>query len=167
MGGKQMKKKVVSLTLVLCMLLSFMPIIASAATSGTCGDNLTWTLDNNGTLTISGTGDMDDWGYNSFPWYSKREGVRDVIIENGVTSVGKNAFYGCESLISVKISNSVTSIGIQAFGGCSSLISITIPNSVTSIGDSVFRDCSSLTSITIPNSVTSIGNTVFLYCRSL
>ena len=162
-----MKKKVVSLTLVLCMLLSFMPIIASAATSGTCGSNLTWTLDDNGTLTISGTGEMDNWGYNSFPWYSKRESVRDVIIENGVTSVGKNAFYGCESLISVKISNSVTSIGIHAFGGCSSLISIIIPNSVTSIGDSAFRDCSSLISITISNSVTSIGDTVFLYCSSL
>ena len=162
-----MKKKVVSLTLVLCMLLSFMPIIASAATSGTCGDNLTWTLDDNGTLTISGTGDMDDWGYNSFPWYSKRESVRDVIIENGVTSVGKNAFYGCESLISVKISNSVTSIGYFAFEGCSSLTSITIPNSITSIGWFAFEKCGSLTSVTIPNSVTSIGVGAFHSCSSL
>ena len=164
-----MKKKVVSLTLVLCMLLSFMPIIASAATSGTCGSNLTWTLDDNGTLTISGTGEMDNWDiYDTLtPWYSNCDSIKNVIIENSVTSIGEDAFSGCRSLTSITIPNSVTSIGDSTFFYCSSLTSITIPNSVTSIGYGAFEGCISLTSITIPNSVTSIGDNAFLKCRSL
>ena len=117
-----MKKKVVSLTLVLCMLLSFMPIIASAATSGTCGSNLTWTLDDNGTLTISGTGEMDNWDiYDTLtPWYSNCDSIKNVIIENSVTSIGEDAFSGCRSLTSITIPNSVTSIGDSTFFYCSS-----------------------------------------------
>ena len=162
-----MKKKVISLTLVLCMLLSFMPIIASAATSGTCGDNLTWTLDN-GTLTISGTGEMDNWDDNSdVPWYSNRKNIKNVIIENGVTSIGRCAFEHCESLMSITIPDSVTIIGDFAFAWCGSLTSITIPNDITSIGNYTFYCCGSLTSITIPNSVMSIGDSAFSYCGSL
>lgn len=109
-----MKKKVVSLTLVLCMLLSFMPIIASAATSGTCGSNLTWTLDN-GTLTISGTGEMDNWDHwkdNYAPWSSHAENIKDVIIKNGAISIGKSAFFLCSNLTNITIPNSVTSIAV-------------------------------------------------------
>ena len=84
--------------------------------------------------------------------------------EYTVTSIGRNAFYGCKGLTSVTIPNSVTSIGSYAFRGCSGLTSVTIPNSVTSIGESAFRECSSLTSVTIPNSVTSIGNRAFANC---
>ena len=87
-----MKKKVISLTLVLCMLLSFMPIIASAATSGTCGKNVTWTLDDNGILTISGTGEMEN-----APWKSNCDSIKNVIIEKGVTSIGRCAFEKCSS----------------------------------------------------------------------
>ncbi len=93
--------------------------------------------------------------------------LTNVIIPDGVTSIGSQAFYGCSSLTSITIPNSVTSIGSQAFYGCSSLTSITIPNSVTSIGSYAFRSCSSLTSVTIPNSVTSIGEDAFSNCSSL
>ena len=136
--------------------------------SGTCGDNLTWALNNEGTLTISGTGKMDDFfRYNQVPWYSSRYAIKNVTIENGVTSIGNFAFNCCENLKSIKIPDSVTSIGNYAFYGCSSLTSITIPDSVTSIGNYAFSDCSSLTSITIPDSVTSIGNRAFDGCSSL
>ena len=81
-----------------------------------------------------------------------------------VTSIGENAFYGCESLTSATIGNSVTSIGDYAFYYCPGLTSVTIPNSVTSIGNSAFDSCSGLTSVTIPNSVTSIGDDAFVYC---
>ena len=117
-------------------------VIASLGTvfaqSGTCGDNLTWNL-SNGVLIISGTGEMKDY-MTSYPapWYSYRTSVQYVVIGNGVTSIGNNAFYNCDSLTSVTIPNSVTSIGISAFSGCHSLLSLTIPNSVTSIKRNAF-----------------------------
>ena len=131
--------------------------------SGTCGENLTWTLTYNGVLTISGTGDMKDYSQ----WNGKKDIIKNVIVMYGVTSIGEGAFIGCSSLTSITIPNSVTSIGGWAFQSCSSLTSVTIPNSVTSIGEYAFSDCSSLTSVTIPNSVTSIGECAFYGCTSL
>ena len=93
--------------------------------------------------------------------------ITDLVIPEGVTSIGNSAFSGCSSLKSVTIPNSVTTIGNSAFSGCSSLKSVTIPNSVTSIGDSAFFFCSGLTSINIPNSVTSIGAHAFNSCSGL
>ncbi len=91
----------------------------------------------------------------------------DVVIPEGVTSIGDRAFYWCSGLTSVTIPDSVTSIGDSAFSGCRSMRSVTLPDSVTSIGDSAFYDCSSLTSVTIPDSVTSIGGGAFSHCSSL
>ena len=154
------------------LLTLFLAFAASIGTlfaqSGTCGTNLTWTLDTeSGTLTISGTGSMKNYTSDSMPWYSYSSSITTVIIEDGVTSIGNWAFRPCSSLTSVTIPNSVTSIGEGAFCYCSSLTSITIPNSVTSIGESAFYNCSSLTSVTIPNSVTSIGHSAFYGCSSL
>ena len=131
-------------------------------------DNLTWTLDADGTLNISGMGAMKDYGYDSnrSPVYNNSN-VKKVVIEDGVTSIGDAAFFYCIDLKSITIPDSVTSIGNLAFYGCSSLTSITIPNSVTSIGEATFTGCSSLTSITIPDSVTSIGNLAFSSCWNL
>lgn len=92
---------------------------------------------------------------------------KSVKIPNSVTSIKGHTFYNCKSLASITIPNSVTSIGDSAFSNCKSLTSITIPNSVTSIGDSAFYNCESLASVTIPNSVTSIGNSAFQNCKSL
>ena len=88
-------------------------------------------------------------------------------IPNSVTTIGNQAFSGCNSLTSINISNSVTTIGWAAFSDCDSLTSINIPNSVTTIGNGAFGDCKSLTSINIPNSVTTIGKDVFWGCKSL
>ena len=90
-----------------------------------------------------------------------------VIIPNSVTSIGASAFYGCISLTGVIIPNSVTSIGVLAFWGCLSLTEVIIPNSVTSISDGAFYECRSLTRIDIPNSVKSIGDEAFRECTSL
>ncbi len=99
--------------------------------------------------------------------YLNGELVTDLVIPDGVTSIGGAAFSGCRSLESITIPDSVTSIGRAAFSNCRSLESITIPDSVTSIGGYAFQYCSSLESITIPDSVTSIGGYAFQYCSSL
>ena len=142
---------------------------AAAATivdSGNCGNNVTYTLDSDGLLTISGTGKMKDYTFNiSSPWEKTK--VNSVVILDGVASIGNYAFYNCSGLISITIPNSVTSIGEYAFSYCTGLTSITIPDSVTSIGNYAFSWCSSLTSITIPGSVTSIGYGAFYGCSSL
>ena len=93
--------------------------------------------------------------------YMNGKEITELIIPDGVTSIGDYTFYNCSSLTSVTIPNSVTSIGSDAFYGCSNLTSITIPNSVTSIGNSAFAGCSSLTSVIIPEGVTSIGGFAF------
>lgn len=145
----------------------------AAIVDGTCGDNLTWTLNTkDSTLVIAGTGEMTnftnaDMNINLPSWYGYTSYIKYVTIQDGVTSVGSLAFSNCSSLTSINIPNSVTSIGYDAFRNCSSLTSITIPNSVTSIGDYAFVNCCSLTSITIPNSVTSIGYAAFASCSRL
>ena len=165
-------RRLTALALALCMLAALTSEIFAADTvaSGYCGSegdgkNLTWTLDSEGTLTISGKGEMKDYDYFSDPWV--RSAVKCASIESGVTCIGDYAFHNCTNLTGVTIPNSVTSIGGSAFSDCSSLTSITIPSSVTSIGERVFEGCSSLTSVTIPNSVTSIGEGAFWGCGSL
>lgn len=111
-------------------------------------------------------GDEDDMG-STAPWYSKVTKIKKVVIKNGVTNIGANAFPVCSALTSVIIPNSVTSIGGGAFMGCQKLTSVTIPNSVTSIGNKAFYFCKGLTSATIGNSVTSIGSWAFRDCSKL
>ncbi|MFR3463121.1 MAG: leucine-rich repeat protein, partial [Anaerobutyricum soehngenii] len=131
-------------------------------------DNLTWKLYEDGTLTISGTGAMKDYDYDSNPSpVYKNSDVKKVVIEDGVTSIGIRAFNACRNLTNITIPDNVTSIGDFAFYYCENLTSVTIPNSVTSIGNSVFENCIALTNITIPDSITSIGDFAFRYCTSL
>lgn len=107
--------------------------------SGTCGENVTWTLDSEGLLVISGTGEMTNYTRgNMAPWYSKRENIVSVIIANGVTSIADYAFYNCATIENVEIPDSVTSIGQDAFYDCDSLISLFIKENVQSIGGEAF-----------------------------
>ena len=139
----------------------------ASPTSGTCGENLKWELDN-GTLTISGTGRMYSYDESWLvPWYASNINIKKTVIKRGVTSIGARAFEDCTSLTSITIPSSVTIISDYAFYRCTSLTSITIPSSVTIIGDGAFEDCTSLTSITIPSSVMNIGDYAFYRCTSL
>ena len=130
------------------------------------GTNLTWVLEDD-TLTISGTGTMDDYASSDSPWNSYWDSIVSVVIEDGVTSIGNDAFWWCSSLTEISIPESVTSIGAYAFYGCSSLTEITIPDSVTNIYKATFYNCSSLTEVNIPDSVTNIGYSAFYNCSSL
>ena len=137
--------------------------IIASGTCGYSGENLKWTLDSDGKLTISGTGKMS----NTAPWSSYSASIKSVEILEGVTSIGAYAFQDCSGLTSIPLPSTVTNIGIRAFKGCSGLISISLPEGVTSIGEQTFYDCSSLTSIPLPKGVTSIGNHAFSGCSRL
>jgi hypothetical protein len=136
----------------------------SILASGTCGDYLYWELNDEGVLTISGTGDME---YNNVPWSAYSNSIESVVISSGVTSIGENAFAGCDYLTEITIPEDVTSIGTAAFYGCPNLTNITLPESLTAIGEYAFRMCTGLTNITIPKNVTSIGRGTFDRCSSL
>jgi len=136
----------------------------SFAQSGTIG-SLSWSIDE-GTLIISGNGVMPD-NQKNIPWKPYTNSIKKVVIENGVTTIGAEAFLFCGKLTSIIIPESVTSIGMSAFNRCKKLSSVEIPNSVTNIGANAFLLCESLTSISIPSNVTNIGSSAFAYCSNL
>lgn len=171
-------KKLLAIILSLVMMLTVVPmsVLAADATSGTCGDNLTWTFDEEtGELVINGTGKMTDYKHiytekgddyiTPRPWTGYNP--TSLKISEGVTSIGEHAFYFCKELTSITIPDSVTNIGGWAFSNCENLASVAIPDSVTNIGDWAFSDCESLASVTIPDSVTNIGNNAFYRCHKL
>lgn len=165
-----MKNKFLSIVFVLSVLCAFMPLIASAATRGTCGENVTWTLDDYGTLTISGTGNMTRWGNtgsNAHSPFRDNQEIERVVIEEGVTNIGARAFESCSNIKKITIADSVEYIGNYAFLNCSNLKKITIPNGVTSIGTCAFGNCSNLENITISDSVKYIYDYAFKNCDNI
>ena len=139
-----MKRWIISLVLCLCVCLLVGELISRAEAadviaSGSCGDSVKWTLDSDGVLTIRGSGKM----YSNLvcaPWYSQRESIRSVVIEQAVTSIGYRAFYGCSSLTSITIPEGVTRIGNSAFYGCSRLASLFFNGDAPTIDATAFID---------------------------
>lgn len=149
------------------------PPPAKIITRGQCGVNVTYMLNENGTLIISGNGPIGDFNWDNepkvynTPWWHERKFICYVIIQDGVTSIGRSAFYGCEALTSVAIPNSVTEINWGAFAVCTELTSVMIPDSVTYIGRYAFYGCKNLTSVSLSKGVTLIENTAFDGCTNL
>ncbi len=135
--------------------------------SGTCGDDLTWTLTENGVLEIRGRGAMENYSQGTAPWYGSRASITAVDIGSGVTSIGDYAFFACINLTEVNIPQGVTSIGRNAFNACNKITDIIIPEDITKIDDFTFFGCSSLSSVIIPEGVASIGEYAFYGCSSL
>ena len=137
-----MTQRILAAVLCLCLLLGGLGFRVEAAdviASGSCGDSVKWTLDSDGVLTIRGSGKM----YSNLvcaPWYSQRESIRSVVIEQAVTSIGYRAFYGCSSLTSITIPEGVTSIGNSAFYGCSRLASLFFNGDAPTIDTTAFID---------------------------
>ena len=163
-----MKKRIISLLLALVLAVTLLPVQAWGATvvdSGYCGGegdgkNLTWTLDSDGVLTISGDGEMKDYRAKSSPWYSRRTSITKLVVQNGVSTIGEYAFYYCEKIKNASFPNSLTQIGKSAFDLCFQLSDIVFPAQLIDIGDYAFGSCN-LTKIKIPNSIRHIGNSVF------
>ena len=168
-----MKKRILSILLAVLMLLSALPLgmvdtaYAAALASGKCGDSATWTLDNTGTLTISGTGatynyDMDDDGNSAAPWCTRAriQRVNKVVVNSGITELGYSMFSNCTQLTSVSLPSGLKRIGSCLFLGCTRLSAITIPSSVTTIESNAFTHCDSITAITLPGGLRTMGDAV-------
>ena len=204
-----MKKRWISGLLVIAMLLTMMPVWEVAAeetesivslagegaviADGTCGDNLTWVLTEDGVLTISGTGAMTNFSEGDSPWYTKRTEITSVVIEDGVTSIGEDAFYGCAMLTTVTVSETLTQVHYDAFTGCNRLTyayydnakywgtsdnpyyllveavsqyitEVEVHPDTKVIADDAFHNCYNLTTVSLPEGLTHISAGAFSYC---
>lgn len=175
-----MTKRIASLILVLILALGLLPFGALAdetgsaeiIASGDCSsqsnpDSVSWKLDSNGLLTISGKGYMNNYGLSlskTAPWGTDS---KSVVVESGVLNVGARSFYHCDKLTSVTLSESVDGIGNSAFEGCTSLRSIDLPDSLDYICDSLFKGCTALESVVIPEKVIDIRESAFAGCTNL
>ncbi len=176
-------KKLLSVLLSMVMLIlavSFCFISFAADASGGCGSGLTWKYsDSAKTLTISGSGAMNDYAVSktydewwkeesdlrtTAPWYSHYADITKINIEYGVTKIGKNAFRRCINVMKIDIPDSVETIGQDAFSFCKSMVSAKLGTKVKTIGAYAFNGCTSLTSVNIPDTVESISTQAFFKC---
>ena len=166
-----MFKQILAATLSFCIILTLFCGCSTLFNSGKCGKNVVWELDDEGTLTISGSGEMNNYKpdglFNIPPWQYSDRAVLSVDIKDGVTSIGDHAFDNCLGMESVSIADSVQSLGENAFCLCLSLERITIPKGIKKIGAFAFWDCYNLTDVVIENGVTDIGHFAFAGCRSM
>lgn len=191
MSQKNLQQNISRLmALLLCLMLILPCVPAVYAASGTCGSNLTWSVD--GTrLIISGSGAMHNYSEDSpAPWYSYRESIISISLPEGMTRIGSWAFADCTNLLSVTIPGSVEvidesafrrctsltmltlneglrTVGVCAFEQCESLADLRLPNTLINLYDHAFYMCDSLSYVTIPGAVRTIGSGVFCYCESL
>ncbi len=163
--------KIISLLAAFCMLLAVQPVssvgeLVPVNAEGECGENLTWFYDSAlRVLIISGEGVMTDYTYNSrSPWNRYASSIREIVVQEGVTGVGRLAFYNCTAAEAVSLPASLTGLGASAFSGCRALAQIVIPGGVTAIPDGAFEYCRALSAVTLGGSVTSIGNSAFGGC---
>lgn len=134
--------------------------------SGKCGTGITWTLTPDGVLTLSGSGKTEDTPYYRM-WSEHENYIKELVVEEGITTIGESLFYELPALKKVTLPNSLLEIGNQAFFGCASLNEIELPSSLVSLGDYAFSECANITSIRIPGSVPSVGKYCFSGCANL
>ena len=164
-----MKKHITRLLFAALLLLALCIGASAAGTSGKCGPSAYWSFDSStGTLTISGSGAMNDYEYGDYPWMDYRNSIQTIVIGDQITQIGWNAFpwTACST---IKFGKNVRSIGERAFNGCRNLNGdLTLPDSVQTIGAGAFQGCEKLSGdLTIPDSVQTIGDSAFEFCTGL
>ena len=164
-----MKKHITRLLFAALLLLALCIGASAAGTSGKCGPSAYWAFDSStGTLTISGSGAMNDYEYGDYPWMDYRNSIQTIVIGDQITQIGWNAFpwTACST---IKFGKNVRSIGERAFNGCRNLNGdLTLPDSVQTIGAGAFQGCEKLSGdLTIPDSVQTIGDSAFEFCTGL
>lgn len=164
-----MKKHITRLLFAALLLLALCIGASAAGTSGKCGPSAYWSFDSStGTLTISGSGAMNDYEYGDYPWMDYRDSIQTIVIGDQITQIGRYAFpwTACST---IKFGKNVRSIGERAFNGCRNLNGdLTLPDSVQTIGAGAFQGCEKLSGdLTIPDSVVEIGEGAFRDCKNL
>ena len=167
-----MKSRTIAALLAVFMLLTLFPVPAFAAddgNSGTCGEHITWVLDDSGKLTISGTGAIPDFGWkNHAPWQSLGDKIQAIQIDDGITAIGSAAFADCPFVLTAALSDSVERIGYHAFYRCTSLKSVSLGAGVCVVNQDAFIGCSSMTTIRVANgNQTYAGFDGVLYSKDL
>ena len=162
------------LTLV-CLYVGAISVNAADARTGKCGDNLQYSLDTNGVMTISGTGNMWDFRSDAFyyfdlhehPWESLKPEIKSVVFKPGITYIGAAAFSGCENLTRVTFTDTITTIGCYAFMECRNLGNFTLPKNLQGIWHNAFQNCDKITKVVIPDTVSCLTADIFGYCDVL
>lgn len=159
--------RLMAVLMVLALVVGAVPAAMADGESGTMGDNLSWSL-SAGTLTITGSGAMADISeLERAPWHELRNEIYQVVLPEGLTSIGDMAFYECGKLQSVVIPSSVTRIGSFAFAYCADLKVLNLGTGVTAIEECAFTDCYDLVSLQLPGSLKTIGKKAFYRCESI
>ena len=164
-----MKKHITRLLFAALLLLALCIGASAAGTSGKCGPSAYWSFDSStGTLTISGSGAMNDYEYGDYPWMDYRDSIQTIVIGDQITQIGRYAFTGT-ACSTIKFGKNVRSIGERAFLECRNLNGdLTLPDSVQTIGAGAFQGCEKLSGdLTIPDSVQTIGDSAFEFCTGL
>jgi len=161
----KLNTRLIALLVAALLIVCTVPVVYAA--EGSCGDDLTWTL-SNGTLAITGTGAMYDYGpANRAPWYERRAEILWLSLPEGLTYVGDKAFFDCTNLTSIKLPSTVTAVGEAAFCQCYNVTMLSLNEGLISIGRSAFECCEGLYDLRLPESLTILGNHAFYRCTGL
>lgn len=164
---RKLNNRLVALVMIVALLLCAVPAMAADEFSGKCGKNLSWRLEED-TLIITGSGAMEDYREQALaPWHAYRERITAVLLPDGLTHVGRLAFYQLTALEMVFLPDSVQDIGWHAFDGCTALTVLHMGSGVTDIQDGAFQNCTSLKAVRLPASLISIGYQAFSRCEAL
>lgn len=143
---------------------------ALAGNNGTIGENLRWSFAD-GTLTISGTGEMEHAEGNSgYAWGTDnqsldRNSIKKIVVEEGVTTLGEYIFWDCQNLTEVSLPKSLTALKKECFKSCPKLKEITLPDNISMIDESAFEECSALETVTFPKSLKEVSTKAFYNCN--
>ena len=140
---------------------------ADIVATGEWGDNITWTLDSDGTLTITGDGDMYTEQMSDSPWIDYKDQVKNVVFNGNITSISNRAFQAHTNLKSITLPDSITEIGLRAFAECPNLETVNMPKNLVRIGMGAFINCTALKSVELPERLMYIGEYAFDGCTSL
>ena len=162
-------RKGIAILLSVLLLCAFLPTVSAYVTTSGTLENVSWRLDSDGTLTISGSGEMPSRASAEYyPWYAHRTSVRNLVVESGITHIASYSFdNGYDYLENITLPNTVEFIGVASFEGCDGLKSVTIPGSVKELSLWSFAACSNLETVVIQEGVKGIGVDAFSDCKKL